>query len=93
MICIHMDPVVVDDDKINNYKEIMAKIINTYDSSFTFHDFRVVEGESHTNFIFDLVIPHGYNKDGKTILKELREQTKAVCPDIMLVVTIEHSFV
>lgn len=93
MICIHMDPVVVDDDKINNYKEIMAKIINTYDSSFTFHDFRVVEGESHTNFIFDLVIPHGYNKDSKTILKELREQTKAVCPDIMLVVTIEHSFV
>lgn len=93
MICIHMDPVVVDDEKINNYKEIMAKIINTYDSSFTFHDFRVVEGESHTNFIFDLVIPHGYNKDGKTILKELREQTQAVCPDIMLVVTIEHSFV
>lgn len=93
MICIHMDPVVIDDEKINNYKEIMAKIINTYDSSFTFHDFRVVEGESHTNFIFDLVIPHGYNKDGKTILKELREQTQAVCPDIMLVVTIEHSFV
>lgn len=93
MICIHMDPVVVDDEKINNYKEIMAKIINTYDSSFTFHDFRVVEGESHTNFIFDLVIPHGCDKDGKTILKELREQTKAACPDIMLVVTIEHSFV
>lgn len=93
MICIHMDPVVVDDEKINSYKETMAKIINTYDSSFTFHDFRVVEGESHTNFIFDLVIPHGYEKDSKTILKELREQTKATCPDIMLVVTIEHSFV
>lgn len=93
MICIHMDPVVVDDKKINNYKDTMAKIINTYDSSFSFHDFRVVEGESHTNFIFDLVIPHGYEKDSKMILKELREIISHTCPDIMLVVTVEHSFV
>jgi len=93
MICIHMDPIMIDDERINNYKNMMGKIIEQYDSSFTFHDFRVVEGQSHTNFIFDLVIPHGYKKDGKTILKELRELTSQTYPDILLVVTVEHSFV
>ncbi len=93
MICIHMDPIMIDDERINNYKNMMGKIIEQYDSSFTFHDFRVVEGQSHTNFIFDLVIPHGYKKDGKTILKELRELTSQIYPDILLVVTVEHSFV
>lgn len=93
MICIHMDPIVVDDDRINSYKNMMEKIIKQYDNTFSFHDFRVVEGQSHTNFIFDLVIPHGYKKDSKTILKELREITSQTYPDIMLVVTIEHSFV
>lgn len=93
MICIHMDPIMIDDERINNYKNMMGKIIEQYDNSFTFHDFRVVEGQSHTNFIFDLVIPHGYKKDGKTILKELRELTSQTYPDILLVVTVEHSFV
>jgi len=93
MICIHMDPVTVNDERINNYKNMMHKIIQQYDRDFSFHDFRVVEGQSHTNFIFDLVIPHEYGKNGKTILKELRELTAQAYPDIMLVVTIEHSFV
>lgn len=93
MMCIHMDPIMVDDERINNYKNMMDKMIQNYDSSFSFHDFRVVEGQSHTNFIFDLVIPHGYKKDNKTILKELRELTAQSCPDIMLVVTVEHSFI
>lgn len=93
MICIHMDPVVIDDEKIIAYKKMMKEIISGYDASFSFHDFRVVEGNSHTNFIFDLVIPHKYPKENGTILKELRKKVKEIYPDIFLVVTIEHSFV
>lgn len=93
MMCIHMDPVVVDDERIDNFKKIMKEIIEEYDNSFSLHDFRVVEGNTHTNFIFDLVIPHNYKKDNGTILRELREKVKETRPDIFLVVTIEHSFV
>ncbi|MDE6110695.1 MAG: cation diffusion facilitator family transporter, partial [Eubacterium sp.] len=93
MICIHMDPVVVDDDKINGYKAITAEIIKEYDESFSFHDFRVVEGKTHTNFIFDLVIPHQYKKENSAILKEIRAVFREKYPDINLVVTVEHSFV
>lgn len=93
MMCIHMDPVVVDDEKINEYKMIITELVKEYDSSFSLHDFRVVEGKTHTNFIFDLVIPHQYKKENSTILKELRCKSKEKYPDINLVVTVEHSFV
>lgn len=93
MICIHMDPVIVDDEKINSYKAVTADLIKEYDESFSFHDFRVVEGKTHTNFIFDLVIPHQYKKENNIILKEIRSAFKEKHPNINLVVTIEHSFV
>ena len=93
MMCIHMDPVVVDDEKINEYKRIITELVKEYDRSFSLHDFRVVEGKTHTNFIFDLVIPHQYKKENSTILKELRCKSKEKYPDINLVVTVEHSFV
>lgn len=93
MICIHMDPVVVDDEKINEYKTLTAEMIKNYDENFSFHDFRVVEGKTHTNFIFDLVIPHQYKKENNIILNEIRSTFRKTHPDINLVITIEHSFV
>ncbi len=93
IICIHMDPVVVDDSRVNNYKNLIKNIISEYDKSFSFHDFRVVEGPTHTNLIFDLVIPHNYKKDNNTILTELRAKIKETHPDIFIVVTVEHSFI
>lgn len=93
IICIHMDPVIIDDERIDNYKDFMRNIINEYDESFSFHDFRVVEGPTHTNFIFDLVIPHSYEKDNNTILNDIKAKVKETRPDIFLVVTVEHSFV
>lgn len=93
MICIHMDPVVVDDEKLEGYKRIMTEIIKDYDADFEFHDFRVVEGIEKTNFIFDLVIPHKYKKENNLILKELQSAVSQRYPNINLVITIEHGFV
>ena len=33
MICIHMDPVAVNDERINKYKEIITQLLNTTDLS------------------------------------------------------------
>lgn len=93
MICIHMDPVVVDDEKVENYKKMIKNVIKEYDSEFTFHDFRIVEGPTHKNFIFDLVIPHSYDKSESEILSDIRKKVSELYPDVFLVVTVEHSFV
>lgn len=93
VICIHMDPIAVNDENINRYKKIISEVIDEYDKDFKFHDFRIVEGKKQTNVIFDLVIPHKYEKTNDVILKELREKVKEKKKEINLVITIEHSYV
>ena len=93
VMCIHMDPIAVNDENINRYKKIISEVIEEYDKDFKFHDFRIVEGKNQTNVIFDLVIPHKYEKTNDVILKELRAKVKEKKKEINLVVTIEHSYV
>ncbi len=93
VICIHMDPIAVNDENINRYKKIISEVIEEYDKDFKFHDFRIVEGKKQTNVIFDLVIPYKYEKTNDVILKELREKVKEKKKEINLVITIEHSYV
>ena len=58
---IHMDPVVTDNVHINHLKAEVSRIIGQISPRLTMHDFRVVEGPTHSNLIFDLVIPHDFS--------------------------------
>lgn len=68
-VTIHMDPVVVDDEKADEVKKVVLDIIKNIDSSLTIHDFRITDGVSRINVIFDLVTPFGFRyKDGELAL-------------------------
>ncbi len=54
---IHMDPVVTTDERVTELKEKCVNIVKGIGDSLSLHDFRVVFGETHTNMIFDVVIP------------------------------------
>ena len=56
--CIHMDPVEEGNEETEGYRRLSEEVLASVDSDLTLHDFRVVMGESHTNLIFDVVIPH-----------------------------------
>lgn len=56
-ISIHMDPVVVNDEHTEKYKTMLGEIIAEISPEITMHDFRIVDGPTHTNLIFDLVLP------------------------------------
>lgn len=58
---IHMDPIVDDDDEINDARAEVERIIKEIDEKINFHDFRMVKGNTHSNLIFDIVVPHGYS--------------------------------
>ena len=72
-LVIHMDPVDIHDEKTLYYKELVKRIIHEYDDSFTFHDFRIVSGPTHTNLLFDVVIPIKYPKKVSVVKTELKE--------------------
>ena len=54
---IHMDPIEVDNEQINAFREMLWNVVKSIDNRLNFHDFRTVTGDTHVNLIFDLVVP------------------------------------
>ncbi len=71
-LVIHMDPIDIYDEEVLELKDQVSKIIKEIDSNLMFHDFRVVKGITHTNVLFDLVIPVEYCKKNKTSNEQIK---------------------
>ncbi|MBO4848359.1 MAG: cation transporter [Clostridia bacterium] len=57
---VHMDPIQNDDETTNALKEEVKAILNRIDPELKMHDFRIVPGNTHTNVIFDVIVPFKY---------------------------------
>lgn len=82
---IHMDPVVIDDEFAVNLRAAIAEEIKEIHPQITLHDFRAVPGPTHTNVIFDAVLPFDSKlteEEAKKMVVELvarkHEKTNAV---------------
>lgn len=71
-LTIHIDPVMVFNKKNDLLKTKVIKTLKTLDNTLEIHDFRIVEGISHTNIIFECVIPYGKYYNKKDIIKYLK---------------------
>ena len=66
-----MDPVVTSDPRVDELKYGVINILASIDERITMHDFRVVFGPSHTNLIFDIVLPFDYPVSEDDLLKDI----------------------
>ena len=73
---IHMDPVVTEDEYILKLKGIIEELIKEIDSVITMHDFRVVMGQTHTNLIFDVVVPYEFSISDDMLSQKIQMQVK-----------------
>lgn len=73
---IHMDPVLIHDPKVNQLKERTTEVIHGIDEIITLHDFRVVFGETHTNLIFDVVVPFEFALSDEELTAEISRRVK-----------------
>ncbi len=71
---IHMDPVAVDDLVTQRMREYTNIIAAGVAEGLSIHDFRMVQGPTHTNLIFDLVIPYGLNVSDESIVDEIKRK-------------------
>ncbi len=55
---IHLDPVAANDENTERLKQKMTNALEAIDPALRLHDFRVVPGPTHTNMIFDVVLPY-----------------------------------
>lgn len=57
---IHMDPVMNDDPETIELKGRISELLHDIDTAISMHDFRIVKGPTHTNLIFDVVVPYDF---------------------------------
>lgn len=73
---IHMDPIVTNDEHVTEMKANMVRIIKSIDTRLSLHDFRMVDGPSHTNLIFDVVAPFDLKLTDEELVKEVFARTQ-----------------
>jgi cation diffusion facilitator family transporter len=86
---VHLDPIVVDNELVCDLREKVASIVREYDERLTMHDFRMVVGPTHSNLIFDLLVPYEYDTSVTEIKEELDKQIKEIDNNYYAVITID----
>ncbi len=73
-LSIHLDPIDVSNENRQKYLEITERVLKSYDNKVKFHDFRIVDGVTHCNIIFDLIIPFDRKYNLEEIIKLLDDE-------------------
>ena len=68
---IHMDPVVTSDSRVDELRYQIIDILASINETISMHDFRVVFGPSHTNLIFDIVLPFDFPLPEDNLLADI----------------------
>ncbi|WP_373219267.1 cation diffusion facilitator family transporter [Ruminococcus sp. 5_1_39BFAA] len=77
---IHMDPIVTDNEEVNRLHQQVLDMAKALDSRLTIHDFRMVEGNTHTNLIFDVAVPYDCRMTDVEITNMLKQRVRQL-PD------------
>lgn len=90
---IHMDPIVTGDQKINEVHGKMETLVKLIDPSITIHDFRMVEGPTHTNLIFDVVVPHKFRLSDEQVVEAVRYAAQTLDKTYEVVINVDKTYV
>ena len=89
---IHMDPVVTDDGITEETRERVAALVHCIDDAINIHDFRKVAGPSHTNVIFDAVVPSGFRLTDSEVEEKIKTAVRTLDGNYFAVVKVERSY-
>lgn len=87
---IHMDPIVTNDEDTNRLKEFLEETLKDIGFEFSVHDFRVVIGETHTNLIFDVVVPFECKTADGEICKTIEDAVAKARANHFCVITVDR---
>ena len=93
MATIHMDPIATKDSYTIELMEDVAKKMCEINPYFKIHDFRVIRGDTHTNVIFDLVVPYENKTNDVEIRKAVTEKIREIDPTLIPIMQTEKSFI
>lgn len=90
---IHMDPLETDNSIITETKHELLTYINSELPGISIHDFRMVQGPTHTNLIFDAVVPYGFDMSNEEVKEGLEKLVAKHWENHFAVVHVEQSYI
>ncbi len=93
LVTIHLDPIVVDDEKVSEMYGFVKATVKEVDENFSIHDFRMTYGGNHINLIFDLLIPVDSKYGDEEAANAVEEKIKSMRPECNCVIKAEHPYV
>ncbi|MGN0169794.1 MAG: cation diffusion facilitator family transporter [Lachnospiraceae bacterium] len=90
---IHMDPIAVGDEQTKQLKRVVTDIIKDIDENLTLHDFRIVTGPTHTNLVFDVVKPAGFQMENARLTGIIQERVTAYDKRCFTVIKVDQAYV
>ena len=90
---IHMDPVDVGDERTLVLKAQVTAVLADMDARLSLHDFRVVTGPTHTNVIFDLVVPYDVRESDAQLVQAVRERIETADGTLFAVINVDRSYI
>lgn len=91
-LVVHMDPIVTGDERVGDMRSWLSEHVPLIHPKLTVHDLRIVPGDTHTNLIFDCVIPHELNGKEAEVKRRIAELVSKEFPQYFCVISIDHSF-
>lgn len=88
---IHMDPVVTDDAVAAETRARVAEVVKGIDERVTIHDFRMTTGPTHTNVIFDMVVPYDIRLTEREIKQRVYHMIRALDGSFYAVVEVDRA--
>ena len=89
---IHMDPIVIDDGITQETRKRVADLVRCIDDQISIHDFRMVVGPTHTNVIFDAVVPFGFRLSNSEVASKIQSAVRTLDGNYFAVVNVEQSY-
>lgn len=90
---IHMDPVEQDDGVTAETRQRVASLVGIIDPGISIHDFRMVPGHTHTNVIFDALLPYDCPLSEREAERRIQTAVRALDGNYFAVVTVERGYV
>ena len=92
-LVIHMDPIETNNIELNNASIIVREVLKVIDPVLMFHDFRMVKGESHTNFIFDVLAPFNFRLSDEELVELIKLKVRERNDKYRCVILIDKDYV
>ncbi len=90
---IHMDPIDMNDATVMETRKKVAQLVTLIDEQITIHDFRMVTGPTHTNVIFDAVVPFAFRLSDKEVEERIKDAVRTLDGNYFAVIQIDKSYV